>query len=387
MKKKIAILGSTGSIGKTLIEIIKRDEKNFKVELLTANKNYQELLRQVKFFNVKNIIITDTKAYEIVRSKIKRKKINIYSDFKSFNKIFTKKIEYVMSAITGIDGLYPTINIIKHTKNIAIANKESIICAWNLIQKELEKNKTFFIPVDSEHYSIWYALRKNSNAKIKKLYITASGGPLLNLSINQIKNVKISKVLNHPNWQMGKKISIDSATLMNKVFEIIEAKKIFNLEYKTLSILIHPDSYIHALIDYRNGLKEIIAHDTTMEIPIFNSLYYEVNKSIKSKKIDLKKLNNLNFSKVNYKKFPLAKIINKLPTKNSLFETVIVSANDKLVELYLENKIKFTDISLKLKLVLNLKEFLKFKKRYPEKINQIYQLNKYVRLKVESMSV
>jgi 1-deoxy-D-xylulose-5-phosphate reductoisomerase len=386
MKKKIAILGSTGSIGKTLVEILKKDKKKFEIILLTANKSYREVLKQAKALKVKNIIITDEKSY----LKLKKKKINnirIFNSYDSFDKIFKKKIDYVMSAITGIDGLYPTIEIIKHTKNIAIANKESIICAWNLIKKELKKNKTFFIPVDSEHFSIWYALKNNFNSKIRKIFITASGGPLLNLSINQIKNVKKNKVLKHPKWKMGRKISIDSATLMNKVFEIIEAKKIFNLEYKDLLILIHPESYVHALVDFNDGLKKIIAHDTTMEIPIFNSLYYGTNKPIKSKKIDFKKLNNLNFSEVNYKKFPLVKIIKKLPSKNSLFETVIVSANDKLVELYLDNRIKYTDISLKLSSILKLNEFLIFKKKYPQKINQIYKLNKYVRLKVDSMCI
>jgi 1-deoxy-D-xylulose-5-phosphate reductoisomerase len=186
---------------------------------------------------------------------------------------------------------------------------------------------------------------------------------------------------------MGKKITIDSSTLMNKVFEIIEAKKIFQLKYKDLLILIHPESYVHALIDYNDGLKKIIAHDTTMKIPIFNSLYHDTNKSIKSKKIDFKKLNNLNFSEVNYEKFPLVKIINNLPDKNSLFETVLVSANDKLVELYLNKRIKYTDIPTKLNLILKLDEFLRLKKRYPHRIDQIYKLNKYVRLKVESMCV
>ena len=387
MKKKIAILGSTGSIGKSLLNIIKKDKENFKILLLTANKNYNEILKQAKIFNVKKIIITDKKNFELAKLKAKKNNIKIYSNFDKLNEILPKKIDYAMSSITGIDGLLPTISIIKFTKNIAIANKESIICAWNLIQVQLKKNKTNFIPVDSEHFSIWYALKNNLISNVRKIYLTASGGPLLNLSLDELKYVKMSKVLKHPSWKMGKKITVDSSTLMNKVFEIIEAKKIFNINYKKLSILIHPDSYIHALIDYKDGLKKIIAHDTTMEIPIFNSLYSNLDKSINSKELDIKKLNNLNLSKVNYQKFPVVKIIDKLPNNNSLFETVLVSANDRLVELYLNNKIQYLDISKKLNSILKLNEFVSMKKKYPQKIYQILKLNEYVRLKIDSMCI
>ena len=160
MKKKIAILGSTGSIGKTLLDVVSKDKNKFDVILLTANKNYKQLLSQVKKFNVKNVIINDATSYKKFISKNKNKNLNIYQNFNSFDKIFKKKIDYTMSSIVGLDGLYPTLNIIKFTKVIAIANKESIICAWNLIFKELKKNKTKFIPVDSEHFSIWYAQKK-----------------------------------------------------------------------------------------------------------------------------------------------------------------------------------------------------------------------------------
>ena len=197
---------------------------------------------------------------------------------------------------TGIDGLEPTINIIKHTKTIAIANKEAIICGWNLIT--YNKNiKFFFIPVDSEHFSIWYAIKNISIRNINKIYLTASGGPLLRLSKKQILKIKTKDVLKHPNWKMGKKITIDSSTMMNKVFEIIEAKNIFDISFKKLSILIHPNSYVHALISFNDGMLKVIAHDTTMEIPIFNSLYQNNNFEHKKRNIDLTKLNNLNFSK------------------------------------------------------------------------------------------
>ena len=293
-----------------------------------------------------------------------------------------------MISIIGIDGLYPTLKLIKHSKKIAIANKESIICGWNLIHKQLKKYKTEFLPVDSEHFSICYALKDNTNINdVDKIYLTASGGPLINLPLNKLKNVKVGLALNHPNWQMGKKISIDSATMMNKVFEIIEARNIFNITYKKLDILIHPSSYLHAIVKFTNGLIKIIAHDTTMKIPIFNTLYSDVSKKINTDALSVKKLNNLNLTKVDLKKFPLVKLISKLPKRSSLFETIIVSANDELVHLFLEKKIKFTDISSKLFDLINLSEFKKYKNIQPNNFKTIIQINKYVRFKIRTMCV
>jgi len=386
MIKKIAILGSTGSIGKNLINILKKDKNKFKIILLSANKNYKLLLKQAKIMNAENIIITDKKYFKIIIKKNKNKKLRIYNSFKFFNKIFKKKVDYTMGAISGLQGLIPTLNVIKYTKKLALANKESIICGWNLINKELIKYKTEFIPVDSEHFSIWYALKGNKEI-IENIILTASGGPLNKLSLNDLEHVKISQALNHPNWSMGKKISIDSATMMNKVFEIIEAKNIFNTSYKKLTILIHPSSYVHTIIKFKNGLIKIIAHDTDMKIPIFNTLNINFKKIIKTNKIDISKLNDLSLKKIDIRKFPLTKILSILPEKSSLFETVIVSANDELVKLFLKNKIKFTDISKKLLKILKNKEFNKYKRIVPKNISQIVKLNNYVRLKINSKSI
>ena len=385
MKKKIAILGSTGSIGKILIEIIKKDKKNFEIVLLSAEENYKELIKQAKIFKVKNLIINNKNSYEKIKADRYSKKINIFNNFRDFKKIFKKKVDYTMSSISGIQGFKPTIEIIKHTKTIAIANKEAIICGWDLIKKELIKNKTKFIPVDSEHFSIWYALKDIDKQLIEKIYITASGGPFLKMPINKFKDIKINHAIKHPNWSMGKKISIDSSTMMNKVFEIIEAKKIFDIPYKKLSILIHPKSYVHAILKLKNGITKIIVHDTNMKIPIFNSLYSS-NNSITSKKIDIKILNNLDFQKVDSKKFPAVNILKKLPEKSSLFETILVSINDKLVDLFLNNKIKFTDISKKMHNILDLNEYKKFKILKANKISQIMDLNKKISLKIETLN-
>ena len=381
MKKKIAILGSTGSIGKTLLKVIEKDKKNFEVVLLTANKDYKTLIRQAKKFNVKNLIITNEDNYKIIKRKIK-KKINIFNSFNSLKKILNKKIDYTMSSIVGIDGLSPTCEMIRYTKNIAIANKESIICGWNIIKKKLKKHKTNFIPVDSEHFSIWFGLQNINYKLVEKIYLTASGGPFYNLPLNDFKKINVKKAINHPNWRMGKKISIDSATMINKVYEVIEAKNIFNIPYNKIKILIHPKSYIHCLIKFNKGLIKIIAHDTTMKIPIFNTLYNQSDKTIKSKPVDFFGLNNLNFSNVDLKKYPMVNILKYLPEKNSLFETVIVSANDTLVNLFLNKKIKFADLNTELIKFIKHKEFINYKNKSPKNIRDIVRLNNYVRSKI-----
>jgi len=384
MRKKIAILGSTGSIGKQTIEIIRRDKKNFKILLLTANKNHFLLSKQIKEFRVKNVIVRDKKSYLILKKKFK--KINIFNSFDKIDKIIKSKLDYTMSAISGFEGLKPTIKIIKKTKKIAIANKESIICGWNLIYKEMKKYETKFIPVDSEHFSIWSIIKNVNSNNINEIIITASGGPFF-----KFKNTKIKKTpelaVNHPNWKMGKKISIDSATLMNKVFEVIEAVKIFNVDLNKFKILIHPKSYIHAIVKLNNGLIKIVAHETDMKIPIFNSIYDSYSKSYKSKKININLLNNLNFNKVDSKKFPLIRVLNDIPNKNTLFETLLVSINDELVDQFLKKQIKFEDISRKLKQIINHKIFSKYRSKRVNNLGQIEKLNEFVRLKTKSLSV
>ena len=387
MKKKIAILGSTGSIGKSTINILKKNKNNFEVILLTTHKNSKELYKQIKIFNVKNIIITDNKSFNSFKKKKKIKNLKVFNDYNHLGKIIKKKLDYTMCAISGLAGLEPTLKIIPKTKKIAIANKESIICGWSLIKKKLDNCKTTFIPVDSEHFSIWSLVKGVEKEIIKKVYITASGGPFLNWPATKIKNVSPKKALNHPNWSMGKKISIDSATMMNKVFEVIETQRIFDFPKSIIKILIHEKSYVHAIVEFKNGLKKILVHDTDMSIPIFNTLYEKKIIKFKFKNLDITKLNDLNLREINKKKFPLTKILKLIPEKNSLFETVIVSANDELVNLFLSKKISFINFQKLLINFVNLKEFIKLKKKKPKNIKEINNLNDYVRLKIKKLCI
>tara|TARA_B100001057_G_scaffold6497_1_gene5915 strand:+ start:70 stop:1239 length:1170 start_codon:yes stop_codon:yes gene_type:complete len=381
-KIKIAVLGSTGSIGKTLLQIIEKEKKKYEIVLLTANKNYLDLYKQAKKYKVKNLIITDKDSFYSLKKKIRKNKINTYNNYNNFNKIFKKKIDYVMSSISGIDGLKPTFKIIKFTKKIAIANKESIICAWNLLNSEMLKNKTQFIPVDSEHFSLWYALKNSNNNNIEKVYLTASGGPFLKFRNSDLKNIKVSQALKHPTWNMGKKISIDSCTMMNKVFEVIEARNLFNIPYSRISILTHPESYIHAIVKFKNGIIKIIAHDTSMKIPIFNTINSNEKVSIKTNNLNIHKLNHLELKNINYGIFPLVKILKNLPNKLSLYETVIITVNDFLVNEFLKKRINYNQIQRLLFKFINNKDFTKYKKIKPRKIEDIILLKNNVSSKI-----
>jgi len=388
MKKKIGILGSTGSIGENTVRIIQNNKKDFDVIFLSTNRNVKKLLKQSSIIKPKTVIIFDEQKYLKYKKKFINKKIKVFNSFKDLkNKYLKRKIDYIMCAITGLAGLDSTINCIDKTNSVAIANKESIICAWNIIEKKLIKNKTRFIPVDSEHFSIWSLLKYESTDNVEKVFITASGGPFLNCKLNKLINVKPKDEIKHPNWKMGKKISIDSATLMNKVFEVIEAQRIFKIDINKFNILIHPSSYIHSIIKLNNGQIKILAHETDMKIPIFNSIYQETSKKINTKKINFNILNNLKFNKVNEKKYPSIKILKKINNTNTLFETVLISANDELVDLYIKNKIKFLEINNILSKVLNTKKYLNLIKKKPKKISDIINLSEEVRLKTRNLCI
>ena len=374
MNKKIAILGSTGSIGKSTLNSISSD-KRFKVQILAANKNAKKLLEQAIHFNVKDVFIQDLRIYNIYRIKFKKKKIRLHHDLKNIHIILKKKIDFCINAISGIDGLEPTLKIIPFTKNILISNKESLICGWHLIKKKLSLHKTNFIPIDSEHFSIWKLVKFENQNLIEKIILTASGGPFLNISKKKLKNIKPKIAIKHPNWKMGKKISIDSSTLMNKIFEYIEAKKIFNLKKKKISILIHPISYVHAIIFFSGDIVKLLAHETDMSIPISNALGIKKKLTNKVFNNNLNKLNKSNFTLPKKKQFPVLSIIDLLPEKNSYFETILITINDTLVYKYLNGEINYISIQ---KNLLNLLKSTYFKRYYNLCPKNIYDIKKMI---------
>ncbi len=270
MVKLISILGSTGSIGRTSLRIIKK-KKILKPYIFSSNKNYSLICKQIKEFKPNYFIVFDKKIYKKILKKFKRHSTKILNSLDL--KYIKKKSDITILAIPGIDGLQPTIEMIKKSKKMLLANKESIICGWNLIYKNSKKYQTKIIPIDSEHFSILKLLENISLKEIEKVYLTASGGPFLGFKYHQLKKIKPQQALKHPKWKMGKKISVDSSTLMNKILELIEAQKLFNIPNNKLQILIHPQSLVHAIVTFKNGISKFIYHDTSMLIPIGNAIF------------------------------------------------------------------------------------------------------------------
>ena len=387
MKKKIAILGSTGSIGTSTLDIIRKDKKNFEIVFLSANNNYKKLVQQAKEFSVKNILIKNKNFYEKTKRSLKNSKTKVYSGNISINNIISQKLDYTMAAIVGVAGLQPTIDAIKISRTVALANKESIICGWEILSKFIKRYKTKILPVDSEHFSIMELTKDVRDDEVEEIIITASGGPFLNTPQNKLNHVTPKKAIKHPNWKMGKKISIDSANLMNKVFEVVEACKIFKFNKRKYRIMIHPQSYVHSIIRFKNGLIKMILYNTDMKIPISNTLYGQKNHILNVKKIDAKILSKLSFQNVNIKLFPSIKLISRCLNLGLLAPTIVNASNEVLVNLFLNNKIAFLDIVRTINKIFKDKDFKKYAKKKPKSIKDIQITDNWARLKTLAMCV
>jgi 1-deoxy-D-xylulose-5-phosphate reductoisomerase len=373
-KKTIAILGSTGSIGHSTLEIIKKSNE-FKVELLFANKNYFKIISQIKVFKPSIVIINNENIYLKIKKKYQNKSIVVLNNI-TFVQKHLDKVDVTVSAIPGIAGLEPTILFTKISRRILLANKEAIICGWHLIKKNSIKYKTELVPIDSEHFSINMLLKNYSKDQIEKIYITASGGPFLKLNINKFKNIKPKDAIKHPKWNMGRKISVDSATLMNKVLEVTEALKLFPFSLKQYEIIIHPESLIHAIIKLKNGTSLFLYHLPDMKIPIGNALLKNFNYSnIFNKDI---RIQSLNFISVDKKKFPAVSLIPKMNSQKSS-AIIINAANEIFVDEFLKNNINFNDIVRYLKLVLRDKSYIKTSNLPSVSVKSIYTIDIWAR--------
>ncbi len=386
MKKKIAILGSTGSIGRSSLDILKKDLKNFKIFLLTANSNYSLILKQIKEFKPNYFVINDKNVFDKIKKLKKKSKVIILNKFSEFN-LKKFKIDITISGIVGIAGLEPTIKFTKISKKILLANKETIICGWHILKKISKKNKTSIVPIDSEHFSINELTKNFLDSEIDKIYITASGGPFLRKPFDKFKNIKASDAIKHPKWQMGKKISVDSSTMMNKVLEVLEAFKLFPFSKDKYNIVIHPQSLIHAIVFFTNGQAKFLYHITDMKVPIANAIY---NNKIDIKKILIKKINHFNdfnhlrFEKVDKKKFPIVTLINKKIFNNSA-PIILNASNEVLVNEFLKKKIPFNSIYPNLKRVFKDKDFKKYAIKRSPGIKEIYDIDNWARKKTLSI--
>ena len=378
MKKKISILGSTGSIGSSVLKIIEKEKNLFKPFIFSANKNFKLIKRQIIKYKPTYFIINDEIIYKKILNHFKKSKIKILNSFDDLKiKSFSSNI--TISAIPGIAGLNPTLKLIKLSNKVLLANKESIICGWNLILKESKKFKTKLIPIDSEHYSLMKLLELHKLNEIKKIFLTASGGPFLNYSSSRLKKVKVSDALNHPKWKMGKKISVDSATLMNKIFEVVEAQKIFNLPNNKIEIVIHPNSLVHAILVLKNGIKKFIYHETSMLIPIANAIFDgKLNICKYYKKKDKFELEDLVFKKVNKKIFPAIHLKDQINRFTSA-PIIINAVNEVAVDLFLRKKVGFLDINKIIMSTFRDRNFRKYAIRDPKNIKQINQIDFWAR--------
>ena len=349
-KKNIAILGSTGSVGENALKVISKYPNYFNVKLLVCNKSYKKIIYQIIKYSPKYVFIKNFKVFTLVKKKFHKENIIFFNTLEYMNKIFksSKKFDKVLIGISGLAGLDYSFSFLNYSKELLIANKESLICGGKVLLKNAKLKKCKIISVDSEHYSLSEILKNENLENIDKIYITASGGPLLNKKNKSSKKIQIKDVLKHPTWSMGKKISIDSATMVNKIFELIEAHLLFSIPYDKLRIKIHKESLVHSAIVLKNGLVKMIMHNTSMQIPIRNSFFD--NNFFNDNKNYFKEISNftLNFDEINLKNFNITKIgsnILKGGHAKWIFFNVI---NDFLVYKFLNNEIFFYEIVSKL---------------------------------------
>lgn len=348
MRKKIVILGSTGSIGQQTLEVLRKHSNEFEVVGLSGWENTTFLKEQISFFKPKIAVVKNEHIARRLKKQLNNlNNIEILWGTNGLVKISTlEEANIIVIAITGIASLIPTFEAVKKGKKIALASKEAMVVAGELLVKEARLRNAKILPIDSEHSAILQCLKNEQKDCIEKIIITASGGALYNLTENALKNVSIEEALNHPTWKMGKKITIDSATLMNKGLEVIEAKWFFDIPPNKIEIVIHPQSYVHSMVQFIDGtiLAQIGEHD--MKIPIQYALFYP-NRTVNNfSRLELTKVGQLTFKKPNFNKFPCIKLAYKALELGGTMPAVLNGANEIAVNAFLDKKISFSAIPL-----------------------------------------
>ncbi|MBI9011955.1 MAG: 1-deoxy-D-xylulose-5-phosphate reductoisomerase [Clostridiales bacterium] len=344
--KKITILGSTGSIGTQSINILSKYPNDFKIIALTGNQNIELLLKQTTEIKPKYVVIFNEIIYKAKKHLFDHLEVTVLSGLSGLIEVATlEDVDVVINSVVGNIGLMPTLKAIQAKKQVAIANKECLVTAGEILMKEASLHQVDILPIDSEHSAIFQALQGNSLKDIKRVILTASGGPFRNTSREAIENMKASDALKHPNWSMGRKISIDSATLMNKGLEVIEAKWLYDLSIDQIDVIVHPQSIIHSMVEYHD--HSIIAQMSlpTMEIPILYALSYPERKPMMFETVDFVKLGALTFEAPRRDDFPCLDLAFEAINRGGLVPTVLNAANEELVYAYLKNEISFYDIS------------------------------------------
>ncbi|MBI2651058.1 1-deoxy-D-xylulose-5-phosphate reductoisomerase [Candidatus Woesearchaeota archaeon] len=374
--KNISILGSTGSIGTQTLDIIRNNPKEFKAVGLAANSNIGLLKKQIDDFNVGAVAVMDREKAELLKEKTN---INVYSGIEGIMKIAAlSETDTVVNSLVGSIGIKPTIGAIKNKKNIALANKETLVAAGSIVMQEAEKNNVKIMPIDSEHSAIFQCIEGKGIEQVKKIIITASGGPFRDYTKEKLKNIKVKDALRHPTWKMGNKITIDSATLMNKGFEVIEAHWLYNIPYEKIEIIVHPQSIIHSLVEFKDNSTLAQLSFPDMRIPIQYALSYPKRLESKAKEMKLAEIKELTFEKPNFELFPCLKYAYDAGIRGGTLPAVLNAANEVAVNNFLEGRIKFIDIP---KTISNAMESHKIIKN--PSLNQILNADKNARIEAE----
>ncbi|WP_346856283.1 1-deoxy-D-xylulose-5-phosphate reductoisomerase [uncultured Draconibacterium sp.] len=342
MKKRIAILGSTGSIGTQSLEVIAQNPDDFEVEVLTANNNVELLVQQAKQFQPNVVVIANKEKYAFVSDALKNEDIKVYAGAEALSQVVEMDtIDLVLTAMVGYSGLVPTYNAVKAGKNIALANKETLVVAGELITKAALEKKVELLPVDSEHSAIFQCLVGEFMNPIEKIYLTCSGGPFRGKTYEELKNVTVDDALAHPNWDMGAKITIDSATLMNKGFEMIEAHWLFGLPSSKIDVIVHPQSIIHSIVQFEDGSMKAQMGLPDMKLPIQYAMGFPNRIKNNFPRFNFLDYPSLDFEQPNTKIFRNLALSFEAMEKGGNVPCVLNAANEVVVEAFLNRKIGF----------------------------------------------
>ena len=344
-KRSIAILGSTGSIGTQTLQVVEEHPDKFEVYAITANTRVDELIQQARKFMPEAVVIADESKYTQLKKALADLPIKVYGGYESICQIVeSKPIDIVVTAMVGFSGLRPTINAIKAGKAIALANKETMVVAGELINELAMKHRTPILPVDSEHSAIFQCLAGEMNNRVEKLILTASGGPFRTFTKEQLEHVTVQQALKHPNWSMGAKITIDSASMMNKGFEVMEAKWLFGVGAEDIEVVVHPQSVIHSMVQFGDGAIKAQLGTPDMRLPIMYALTYPTRLSSSFERIDWNTLKELTFEKPDLELFPNLQHAYTAIAQGGNIPCVVNAANEICVAAFLEERIKFTDM-------------------------------------------
>ena len=345
-KRCIAILGSTGSIGTQTLQVVEEHPDKFEVYAITANTRVDELIEQARKFMPEAVVIADESKYTKLKEALADLPIKVYGGYESICQIVeSKPIDIVVTAMVGFSGLRPTINAIKAGKAIALANKETMVVAGEMINELAMKHQTPILPVDSEHSAIFQCLAGEMHNKVEKLILTASGGPFRTFTKEQLEHVTREQALKHPNWSMGAKITIDSASMMNKGLEVIEARWLFGVKPEEIEVVVHPQSVIHSMVQFADGAVKAQLGTPDMRLPIMYALSYPTRLSSSFERLNFATMKELTFEQPDTERFPNLQLAYHALTMGGNMPCVLNAANEVCVAAFLNDKIKFTEMS------------------------------------------